>query len=137
VSRDWILYLDDLIAGAEKIGRRIAGRELQNLLDDEAAYDAVLFNLLIVGESIKRLPTNAGPICRRRNGWDPRGCAISLPTATSRSSQASSGTSPRIIFRCCWTPRDSFAASTTRTKIDRPAGVSRTSQHRARLQPSW
>lgn len=56
MSRDWILYLDDLIASAEKIGRRIAGRELQNLLDDEAAYDAVLFNLLIVGESIKRLP---------------------------------------------------------------------------------
>lgn len=37
MSRDWILYLDDLIASAEKIGRRIAGRELQNLLDDEAA----------------------------------------------------------------------------------------------------
>lgn len=56
MSRDWLLYLDDLIASAEKIGRLVSGRDLAALLSDEAAYDAVLFNLQIVGESIKRLP---------------------------------------------------------------------------------
>jgi len=58
VSRDWLLYLDDLIASGEKIARLIAGRDLAALRADEAAYDAVLFNLQIVGESVKRLPAD-------------------------------------------------------------------------------
>jgi uncharacterized protein with HEPN domain len=58
VSRDWLLYLDDLIASAEKIARLIAGRDLTAVRADEAAYDAVLFNLQIIGESVKRLPAD-------------------------------------------------------------------------------
>jgi len=58
VSRDWLLYLDDLIVSAEKISRLIAGRDLAALRADEAAYDAVLFNLQIIGESVKRLPAD-------------------------------------------------------------------------------
>lgn len=49
MSRDWLLYLDDLIASARKIGRLTAGRDL----------DAVLFNLQVIGESAKRLPADA------------------------------------------------------------------------------
>ena len=56
MSRDWLLYLDDLIAGAQKIGRLTAHRTLDELVRDEAAFDAVLFNLQIIGESIKRMP---------------------------------------------------------------------------------
>ena len=52
MSRDWLLYLDDLIASAEKIGRLVAGRDLPTLhadeATDEAAYDAVLFNLQVI-----------------------------------------------------------------------------------------
>ena len=48
MSRDWLLYLDDLIASAEKIGRLVAGRDLPTLHADEAAYDAVLFNLQVI-----------------------------------------------------------------------------------------
>jgi len=57
VSRDWLLYLDDLIASAEKIARLTAGRDLAALRGDEAAYDAVLFNLL---EDARRLRQDAG-----------------------------------------------------------------------------
>jgi hypothetical protein len=37
VSRSWLLYLDDLIDSAEKIGRFVAGRTLDNFCADEAA----------------------------------------------------------------------------------------------------
>ena len=44
MSRDWRLYLDDLIASAEKIGR-LTG-----------PHDFATFNLQVIGESAKRLP---------------------------------------------------------------------------------
>jgi uncharacterized protein with HEPN domain len=56
MSRDWLLYLDDLIASAEKIGRLIAGHDATSLQRDEAAFDAVLFNLQVIGKAMKRLP---------------------------------------------------------------------------------
>ena len=56
MSRDWLLYLDDLIASAEKIGRLTAGHTLDSLRGDEAAFDAVLFNLQLIGEAFKQLP---------------------------------------------------------------------------------
>jgi len=45
VSRSWLLYLDDLIESAEKIGRLTAGRTFSTFASDEAAFDAVLFNM--------------------------------------------------------------------------------------------
>ena len=59
VSRSWLLYLDDLIASAEKIGRLTAGRTTEQFVADEAAFDAVLFNLQVIGEAIKKLPADA------------------------------------------------------------------------------
>lgn len=54
MSRDWLLYLDDLIAAAEKIGRCTAGRSVASLVADETAFDAVLFNLQVIGEAVTR-----------------------------------------------------------------------------------
>ena len=59
VSRSWLLYLDDLIASAEKIGRLTAGHTITQFVADEAAFDAVLVNLQVIGEAIKKLPANA------------------------------------------------------------------------------
>ena len=59
MSRNWLLYLDDLIASAEKIGRLVQGRTLEQFVADEAAFDAVLFNLQVIGEAVKRLPDDA------------------------------------------------------------------------------
>lgn len=56
MSRDPLLYLDDLIASAQKIGRLTAGHSLQTFVAEEAVFDAVLFNLQVIGESIKHLP---------------------------------------------------------------------------------
>ena len=59
MSRDWLLYLDDLIASAEKVVRFTQGRSLARWQADEAALDAVLFNLQVIGEAIKKLPESA------------------------------------------------------------------------------
>lgn len=56
MSRDWLLYLDDIIASAEKIGRLVVGRSYETFLADEAVFDAVLFNLQVIGEAAKKLP---------------------------------------------------------------------------------
>jgi len=58
-SRDWLLYLDDLIEGAEKVQRFLAGRSLAEFVADELLFDAVLFNLQVIGEAVKRLPDEA------------------------------------------------------------------------------
>jgi uncharacterized protein with HEPN domain len=59
VSRDWLLYLDDLIASAERIERYVAERDATEATGAEALFDAVLFNLQVIGEAVKRLPADA------------------------------------------------------------------------------
>ena len=59
MSRDWLLYLDDLIESAEKIGRFLKGRSREDFAADEILFDAVLFNLSLIGEAVKRLPEEA------------------------------------------------------------------------------
>lgn len=59
MSRDWLLSVDDLIASAEKIGRMTAGLTFEQFVAEEAAFDAVLFNLQVIGEAIKKIPDEA------------------------------------------------------------------------------
>lgn len=59
MSRDWLLYLDDIAAAAEKIGRFVGGQTFEGFIADEARFDAVLFNLQILGEAAKQLPEAA------------------------------------------------------------------------------
>lgn len=56
MSRDWLLYVDDIVASAEKIGRLVRGRSFESFVADEAVFDAVLFNLQVIGEAVKNLP---------------------------------------------------------------------------------
>ena len=59
MSRSWLLFLDDLIASAEKIGRLTSGRTIEQFVAEEAVFDAVLFNLQVIGEAVKKLPDDA------------------------------------------------------------------------------
>ena len=54
--RDWLLFLDDLIASGQKIGRLTRGLNAEQLAANEAAFDAVLFNLQVIGEAVKAFP---------------------------------------------------------------------------------
>lgn len=59
MSRDWLLYLDDLIDSAEKTQRFLKGRAIEEFTSDEMLFDAVLFNLEVIGEAVKKLPEEA------------------------------------------------------------------------------
>jgi uncharacterized protein with HEPN domain len=41
-----------------------AGRTVTQFVAGEAAFDAVLFNLQVFGEAIKKLPAGPGPAAR-------------------------------------------------------------------------
>ncbi|HEY5312790.1 MAG TPA: DUF86 domain-containing protein [Pirellulales bacterium] len=56
MSRDWRLYLNDILQCCQKIRRYTIGLSQQQLLDDERNCDAVVRNLEIIGEAAKRLP---------------------------------------------------------------------------------
>ena len=45
-----MLYLDDLIERAEMIGRFVLRHTVDSIRLDEAVFDAILFNLQIIGE---------------------------------------------------------------------------------------
>lgn len=71
MSRSWLLYLDDLIASAEKIGRLISGKTASTFASDEAVFDAVLFNLQVIGEAVKNLPESARSALSKENASAP------------------------------------------------------------------
>lgn len=59
MSRDWLLFLDDLVESAVKIVRLTAKRDFDAFVQDEGIFDAVLMNLLVIGEATKNLPREA------------------------------------------------------------------------------
>jgi len=71
VSRDWPLYLGDLIESGEKIERFVSGRTFETFLFDEAIFDAVLFNLQVIGEATKKLPAEARSALSEAGGVGP------------------------------------------------------------------
>lgn len=71
MSRDWPLYLGDLIESGEKIERFVSGRTFETFLFDEAIFDAVLFNLQVIGEATKKLPAEARSALSEAGGAEP------------------------------------------------------------------
>lgn len=71
MSRDWLLYLGDLIESGEKIERFVSGRTFQTFLAEEAIFDAVLFNLQVIGEATKKLPAEARSALSEVGGAGP------------------------------------------------------------------
>ncbi len=59
MSRDWLLYLDDLIESAEKIERFLHAATLEAFRNDDLLFDAVLHNLQVIGEAVKKMPDEA------------------------------------------------------------------------------
>jgi len=56
MSRDWRLFLQDMIESADKVRRYVEGLSLESFQRNEMAYDAVLRNLEIIGEAAKSIP---------------------------------------------------------------------------------
>jgi len=56
MSRDYRLYLDDIIEAMEKIIRYSADLTLEDFTKDEKTVDAVIRNFTIIGEAVKNIP---------------------------------------------------------------------------------
>ena len=56
MSRDYRLYLDDILQSANKVIRYTEGLEFDDFVSREMVLDAVLRNLEIIGEAAKNVP---------------------------------------------------------------------------------
>jgi uncharacterized protein with HEPN domain len=56
MSRDWRLFLRDMLESAGKIRRYAEGLSLESFRQNDLVYDAVLRNLEIIGEAAKSIP---------------------------------------------------------------------------------
>lgn len=56
MSRDYKLYLADILEAIRKIESYVQGLSLQQFSEDEMRVDAVLRNIEIIGEATKNIP---------------------------------------------------------------------------------
>lgn len=56
MSRDWRLYLGDMILCCEKVTRFVGTSGCDEFLANDLIYDAVMRNLEILGEAAKHIP---------------------------------------------------------------------------------
>lgn len=56
--RDPLVYIHDMRLAAEKIQRYTSGMSKEEFLASGMAYDAVIRNLLVIGEAARHFPTD-------------------------------------------------------------------------------
>jgi uncharacterized protein with HEPN domain len=56
MSRNWRIYLDDILHACEKVGRFTIGMSQADFQQDERTFDAVVRNLEVIGEAAKHVP---------------------------------------------------------------------------------
>ncbi|MCQ3930199.1 MAG: hypothetical protein DPW16_07040 [Chloroflexi bacterium] len=56
MSRDYKLYLRDILAAIQNIERFTAGVDEETFSADELRLHSVLYNLMVIGEAVKSLP---------------------------------------------------------------------------------
>lgn len=56
MSREWLFYLDDMIAFAEKVEAYTTGLDAERFAEGGMIYDATLRNLELVGEAATHIP---------------------------------------------------------------------------------
>jgi len=55
-SRQWRLRLEDIVEAISRIERHVAGMDYQAFQADDKTVDAVLRNLLVIGEAARHVP---------------------------------------------------------------------------------
>lgn len=56
MPRDYRVYADDILEAIEKIQRFTMGLDQEGFSKDEKTFDAVIRNLEVIGEAIKKFP---------------------------------------------------------------------------------
>jgi uncharacterized protein with HEPN domain len=59
MSRDWELYIEDILEACRKIVLYTEGMSFEQFTTDTKTYDAVVRNLEIIGEASKNIPDAA------------------------------------------------------------------------------
>ena len=72
MSRDPGLYLQDIDAACEKVRLLVEGIDFDTFTDEWRTRDAVLHNLKVLGDAVRRLPPSRLP----RGGLRGRGSVI-------------------------------------------------------------
>ncbi len=62
MSREYLLYLEDMQLSCRKLLRYVNGLEFDQFITDERTYDAVILNLVILGEAAKHIPLPIGNV---------------------------------------------------------------------------
>ena len=57
-KEDLIAFLEDIITSCRKIEKYIRGKNYTDFIKEELIVDAVIRNLEIIGEAVKKLPIN-------------------------------------------------------------------------------
>ena len=58
MSRDPLLFLEDIEKGCDKVVRYTEGRSKDQVFGEDVRADAILLNLHIIGEAVKKLPND-------------------------------------------------------------------------------
>ncbi|HJU06394.1 MAG TPA: DUF86 domain-containing protein [Nitrospiraceae bacterium] len=56
MPRDYRIYAEDISEAIAKINRYMKGLDRQTFSDDEKTFDAVVRNIEVIGEAVKKLP---------------------------------------------------------------------------------
>ena len=58
MTRDYLVYVDDILEAIEKIDKYTRGMSLKDLSGNEMAIDAIVRNFEVIGEATKHIPEN-------------------------------------------------------------------------------
>lgn len=56
MSRDYSLYLNDILESVDRIQRYTHGMSYEDFRDNDLVQDAVIRNLMVIGEAVKLIP---------------------------------------------------------------------------------
>ena len=56
MSRDYNLYLNDILESIDRIQRYTHGMSYEDFRDNDLVQDAVIRNLMVIGEAVKLIP---------------------------------------------------------------------------------
>ena len=59
MPRDYRVYLEDIVQAVAKIRKFTKGLSKDDLVEDEKTLDAVIRNLEVIGEAVKKIPDDA------------------------------------------------------------------------------
>ncbi len=95
MSRDYKVFLGDILDAISAIRKYTAGLGLKTFAEDTKTRDAIIRNLEVIGEAVKKVPEHVRAKHTAVDWKKIAVCETSLSTSISGSTRRSSGTSSR------------------------------------------